>query len=209
MGETVMTKENKYHGQSDCMNRFSRILDSIPDFISVHDKNFTVIEANRALVEFLAKQRDDIVGKACYEIFHAAKTKWPGCPHAKAIRTGKPVKIMIEEPSLGIPLEITCSPYFDEKGVLAGTVHIARDVSELKDVERDKDKLIEELRLALKDVKQLSGLLPICCKCKKIRKDDGTWEQLETYFRDRTSAEFSHGYCPECYEKARNSLNGN
>jgi hypothetical protein len=53
----------------------------------------------------------------------------------------------------------------------------------------------------LKQVKQLHGLLPICMYCKKIRNDGDYWQQVETYISDHSEAEFSHGICPECYEK--------
>jgi hypothetical protein len=82
--------------------------------------------------------------------------------------------------------------------VLVGTVHVARDISEQKQAAQIREKLIGELRDALAKVKVLSGLLPICAVCKKIRNDKGGWEQVEVYVRDRTDASFSHGICPEC-----------
>ena len=51
-------------------------------------------------------------------------------------------------------------------------------------------------------VKQLSGLLPICCVCKKVRDDQNYWQQVESYISKRTDARFSHGYCPDCFKKA-------
>jgi HAMP domain-containing protein len=59
-------------------------------------------------------------------------------------------------------------------------------------------KRTAELEKALTEVKQLSGLLPICAKCKKIRDDQGYWQQIESYIRDHSEAEFTHGLCPEC-----------
>ena len=59
----------------------------------------------------------------------------------------------------------------------------------------------QQLEKALKDVKALSGLLPICSNCKKIRNDQGYWEQVEVYVRDHSEAEFSHGICPECMKE--------
>ncbi|MEW6219488.1 MAG: cache domain-containing protein [Thermodesulfobacteriota bacterium] len=55
-----------------------------------------------------------------------------------------------------------------------------------------------DLAQALAEVKRLSGLLPICASCKKIRDDSGSWQQLEVYIRDRSEARFSHGICPDC-----------
>jgi hypothetical protein len=59
-------------------------------------------------------------------------------------------------------------------------------------------RLIEELRHALEEVKTLSGLLPICMVCKKVRDDQGYWNQIEFYISKRTQAKFSHGCCPSC-----------
>ncbi|MDM8522497.1 response regulator [Desulfococcaceae bacterium HSG8] len=69
------------------------------------------------------------------------------------------------------------------------------------EAEKERDRLTCELREALGKVKQLSGLLPICANCKKIRNDQGYWERIEAYITDHSEAEFSHGICPECARK--------
>jgi len=71
----------------------------------------------------------------------------------------------------------------------------------LKQREAEQAKLIGELRQALAEVKTLSGLLPICASCKKIRDDEGYWQHVEKYIGDRSGAQFSHGLCPECARK--------
>ena len=63
------------------------------------------------------------------------------------------------------------------------------------------ESLVAELQQALSQVKTLSGLLPICAHCKKIRDDQGYWSQIEEYIRDHSEATFSHGICPECMKK--------
>ncbi|MDA3791004.1 MAG: response regulator [Desulfobacula sp.] len=60
---------------------------------------------------------------------------------------------------------------------------------------------MRNLEAALKDVKKLSGLLPICSNCKKIRDDKGYWSQIEAYIRDHSETEFSHGICPGCSDE--------
>ena len=60
---------------------------------------------------------------------------------------------------------------------------------------------IVELKKALSEVKKLQGILPICSYCKKIRDDQGSWQGIEKYVRERSDAEFSHGICPECAKK--------
>ena len=64
--------------------------------------------------------------------------------------------------------------------------------------ERERDQLITELKKAISEIKRLSGLLPICSHCKKIRDDTGYWSQIESYIREHSDAEFSHGICPDC-----------
>ena len=66
---------------------------------------------------------------------------------------------------------------------------------------KEREKLIAELQEALVKVKALKGLLPICAWCKKIRNDQGYWQQIEAYIRDHSEADFSHGICPECAHK--------
>jgi len=62
---------------------------------------------------------------------------------------------------------------------------------------------VAELEKALTMVKQLSGLLPICSYCKKIRRDGNYWQQLEAYVSEHSGVEFSHGICPECFASAK------
>jgi len=83
---------------------------------------------------------------------------------------------------------------------------ISNEELKLEILERQKkEKLIlkrnSELNEALSKVKLLSGFLPICASCKKIRDDKGYWNQIESYIRDHSMAEFSHGICPECAKK--------
>lgn len=65
----------------------------------------------------------------------------------------------------------------------------------------EREMLIRELREALSHVRTLSGLLPICAWCKKIRDDKGYWQQLEAYIKTHSGADFTHGICPECAGK--------
>ena len=71
-------------------------------------------------------------------------------------------------------------------------------ITERKRAEAEREKLILELKETLSKLKQLSGLLPICASCKKIRDDKGYWNQIESYISDHSEADFTHGICPEC-----------
>ncbi len=70
-----------------------------------------------------------------------------------------------------------------------------------KRLEIEREKLIQELQEALANIKRLSGLLPICASCKKIRDDQGYWNRLEVFLHEHSEAEFTHSICPECFNK--------
>lgn len=82
------------------------------------------------------------------------------------------------------------------------------ELGERKRVEAEREKLITKLQEALARVKALSGLLPICASCKKIRDDQGYWHQVEVYVRDHSDADFSHSLCPDCAKRLYPGLYG-
>jgi DNA-binding response OmpR family regulator len=73
-------------------------------------------------------------------------------------------------------------------------------------LQRELQERVRELELALSQVKQLRGLLPICAYCKKVRDDQDYWHQIESYVAERTEASFSHGICPHCAAQMREEL---
>ena len=87
----------------------------------------------------------------------------------------------------------------------------------IKQANLAKEKLILDLQDALSEVKKLSGMLPICSSCKKIRDDEGYWQQIEEYIRNHSEADFTHGICndcvkelyPEFYQKFEEKMNEN
>ena len=97
-----------------------------------------------------------------------------------------------------IDVSLSLSPIKDNSGRMVGVSTIARDVSDTKRAAAEREHLIRQLQTALSEVKTLSGLLPICSKCKKIRDDKGYWNQIEFYIRDHSKATFTHGICPDC-----------
>ncbi len=70
-----------------------------------------------------------------------------------------------------------------------------------KKAQDERQQTIQELQKALQEIKTLHGLIPICASCKKIRDDQGYWNQIEKYISERSEAEFSHSICPECTKK--------
>ncbi|MCM2358830.1 MAG: PAS domain S-box protein [Geobacteraceae bacterium] len=98
------------------------------------------------------------------------------------------------------------SPITDAEGKISRFIAVKEDVTARKQLEEERERLILELQDALARVKTLSGMLPICAGCKKIRDDKGYWNQLEAYISDHSEALFSHGLCPDCLKKAYEDL---
>lgn len=81
-----------------------------------------------------------------------------------------------------------------EKSILSSIV----DITDRKRSEEERGRLISKLQSAVSEIRTLSGLLPICAHCKKIRDDNGYWQQIESYIQEHSEAEFTHGICPAC-----------
>lgn len=92
----------------------------------------------------------------------------------------------------------------DEIGVLVGSFNFMSQ--EVARAQAALETKIEELGGAMSEIRSLKGILPICSSCKKIRDDQGYWNQLESYLRDHGDLEFTHGICPECYRRMEDDL---
>lgn len=93
------------------------------------------------------------------------------------------------------------SPVFGQGGKLVAAIETLQDITELKKIEEERERLNIKLQDALDKIKTLSGLIPICAGCKKIRDDKGYWNHLEEYLEEHSDASFSHGLCPECFKQ--------
>jgi DNA-binding response OmpR family regulator len=85
-------------------------------------------------------------------------------------------------------------------------VRIKRAEDALREKEKEQQLLISKLKEALAEIKTLKGFIPICASCKKIRDDEGFWNQLEAYISKHTDAVFSHGLCPDCADKYKEEI---
>ncbi len=129
-----------------------------------------------------------------------------------------PLTIMTTAAAIGLSLVMTTAAYLLIDPAHLGVASIMALIcplviapplclywfSLLKQHQRTQQELLEanrELAVALSRVKELTGLLPICSSCKRIRDDQGYWTRLETYLTKHSRAEFTHGICPECRRK--------
>jgi len=119
--------------------------------------------------------------------------------------SGMPVVVLtnLEDEELGRKLVSSGAQDYLVKGQINELIlyRALRYAIERKQGEAEREKLIQELQQALAEVKKLSGLLPICAHCKKIRDEKGYWHQVEIYVRDHSEAKFTHGLCEDCAKK--------
>jgi len=87
-----------------------------------------------------------------------------------------------------------------------GLLAVGQDVTERNRASAERELLIAQLQQALSEVKMLSGLLPICASCKRVRDNQGYWQQVEEYLGMHSEAQFTHGICPECMDRLYGDL---
>lgn len=184
------------------------IIGSMSDVLIAIDSNTKIRTLNRAACELLGYQEDELIGNPLRMIFSKASTE------EETSLGGTKLEKLIEEGQLrnfetsfrtkdgtDIPVLFSGSVMKDKEGHLIRIVCTGRDITERKQAEEERERLILQLQDALAEVKKLSGLLPICSSCKKIRDDKGYWNQIEEYIGHHSEAEFTHSICPECLKK--------
>jgi PAS domain S-box-containing protein len=175
--------------------------DAVRDPIFIVDNKFRIIRANRATADRLGLSPEECIGRQCYELLHNTQKPPAPCPQAQVLRDGKPRVMEIREENLAGSFLFSVSPMYDATGKVTRSVHVAHDISELKQAEHERERLIAELTEALAQVKTLSGIIPICMYCKGIRDDQGYWNQLEKFISEHSEAKFSHSLCPKCLKE--------
>lgn len=167
------------------------------------DENTKILMANSEFENLSGYTKQEIEGKKSWQEFVAKEDLAQIKEYHRLRRTNADTAPRTHEFRF-IDKHGTNKHVFATVGIIPGTkigVSSFLDITRRKQAEEEREKLIEELRAALAKVNQLSGMLPICSSCKKIRDDKGYWNQIEGYIRDHSEAEFSHGICPECARK--------
>jgi len=161
----------------------------------------TYLYVNQAFSSHFGRTPAEVIGLRIYDIFSADEAEKRMAVVKRAFATAETIVFEVRVP---MALEAdrcfltSVKPTLDEAGRVASVVCISKDITDRKQVEEERERVIHELQAALAQVQTLSGLLPICAGCKNIRDDKGYWIQIEQYIRTHSAADFTHGICPEC-----------
>ncbi|UCD34043.1 MAG: GAF domain-containing protein [Nitrospiraceae bacterium] len=126
-------------------SELKNIFESISDMVYYTDSDHTIRRVNQAVVARIGKPEEDIVGQKCYRIFHGKDEPWEACPHFRSAQTKKPYVGEMEDPYLGGTFVVSNSPIFDSAGNAVGTVHISRDITELRNL---RERVVHSERMA-------------------------------------------------------------
>jgi PAS domain-containing protein len=174
-----------------------RLVDTLREAVLVLDERGRIVDANPALHAVLAPATGRIIGQPAalalasrQELVRQLQQDSPG-----------QVEIALGEGDQRRTYDLRITQLRDQQKRLAGRLVVLHDITRRKRLLEERDQLIAELQRALTEVKTLSGLLPICANCKKIRDDLGYWRSVEDYVGAHTEVEFTHGICPDCMNK--------
>ena len=209
----LSTYENAYHQNRELLNMQNKLRESnerlaeekaktesiiaaIGDGISIQDRDLKIVYQNEMLISYFGDHR----GEKCHQAYNESETPCVPCPVLASFEDGViRTTEMIRPTKKGIAsFEVTTSPLRDAAGDIIACIEVVRNVDQRKKLEEERENLIHDLQEALANIKTMSGLIPICAGCKKIRVDSGFWQQIEAYISDHSEAVFSHGICPEC-----------
>jgi PAS domain S-box-containing protein len=194
----------------------NKLLETIPIPVFYKDRRGRYTGINKSFETFFGKSKEELIGKSVFDIY---PVEFAEVYHFQDLRLFEKPDIQIYDSQMQDARGIVHDVIFhkasltDSQGSITGLIGAILDVSEHKQAEKglrqyssDLEKNNKELQDALDNVKQLTGLLPICASCKQIRDDKGYWQGVEMYIAEHSNAEFSHGLCPECERKAYEEL---
>lgn len=124
------------------------IFNTVPDYIFLLDTDFRIIKTNRAVPALLGLNAEDILGQPCYRVIHGTDAPPEFCPHARTMKDREEHTVEVHDDNLGGDFLVTTSPLYNKSGDFVGTVHMARDITEQKNKERE----LETARKALEAI---------------------------------------------------------
>jgi PAS domain S-box-containing protein len=208
--ELEAAQDRRLHKRAEgAMQFLAAIVESSEDAIYGKNLDSLIVSWNPAAERLFGYKAEEIIGRSIVALFPRDRRD-EMLDIMAGIRRGDLVGVeeteRLHKNGKIIPVSVTVSPVKNSAGAVIGASAIARDISKQKQAEYERLQLIDNLTAAANQVKTLTGLLPICSACKRIRDDKGYWQQVETYISKHTEAVFSHGICPQCAEKYERQL---
>ncbi|MEI6862825.1 MAG: PAS domain-containing protein [Candidatus Omnitrophota bacterium] len=124
---------------------WSPAFDTMEDFVFLIDKDFHVARVNKSFLDFTKGRPEDFIGKMCYQVIHDTDTPFDECPHARMLSSGKFEHSEFFEPRLKKWLYVRTTPIFDEDRKLAGSIHMAADVTKFRETAAEQKELQAQL----------------------------------------------------------------
>jgi PAS domain S-box-containing protein len=180
------------------------IIDSTAEAVISHNLEGVITTWNTGATQLFGYTEAEAVGQSVFMIIPES-LKSTRKEIVDQLRSGAAIEPFetkrVRKDGREVDIYLAISPLKNADGKLLGASAIAYDITERKKAEDERTKMIHELNETLSKVRTLSGLLPICSSCKKIRDDKGYWQKLETFVHEHSNAEFSHSICPDCMER--------
>jgi PAS domain S-box-containing protein len=186
--------------------RFRHFVESVEDYaIFMLDPEGHVVSWNSGAERLKGYKAEEIIGKN-FSQFYLPEDAARNDPQDKlriAARDGRFTEEgwRVRKDGSRFLANVVLTAVHDGDGKLCGFVKVTRDITEQKERTQLLEKQAADLRQALAQIKVLSGLLPICSYCSKIRDEKNQWEKVESYVARHSDANFSHGICPQCYQE--------
>jgi len=158
---------------------------------------------NNAFARGVGKTADEIIGHKIWDVFEKDEADKRFAIVKKVFSEGKTeeIEVRVPLPSGDTYYLTTVKPILNDPGAVDTVICTSKNITKRKLAEIALKKEHDKLVKALKEIKTLSGLLPICASCKNIRDDKGYWNQIEGYIQQHSDAQFSHAICPACAKK--------
>ncbi len=129
--------------------RWAQTFDAVPDLIAILNNDFRIVHVNKAMADRLAIAPEACAGQLCYQAVHGTEGPPSFCPHTRSLRDGKEHTVEVSEKRLGGDFIVSTSPMFDSQGMMIGSVHVARDITERKKAEEELERVNRRNRLLL------------------------------------------------------------
>jgi len=193
-------------GRETAQDVLSILMDAVNSSINgliITDLNGIIRFANPAFCKMFEYSPEEIIGEDAANLFTMKTIRlFSDIMAIIDLSQDNTGEFSMENKDGGIHIvEVTASHVTSGSGKLVGRMASFIDITKRKEVESERESLIAKLQDAIDKIKTLRGIIPICASCKKIRDDQGYWNQIESYVKDHSEADFSHSLCPDCAKR--------